>query len=96
MAATVSFYNQPYEYNPINAPAWIVTYSDDYVNDGYKYVFNLYSYNRIDSSDYDFLGQYKIPPRPTGEGLFDTHKILKSNINNNASPKINDITKIRT
>jgi hypothetical protein len=81
MSATVSFYQEPYDFNPANAPIWIVGYSDSYNNEGFKYVYRLYQYNRLTNAQSAYLGEYKIPPRPTGEGPFDTHKILKANIN---------------
>jgi hypothetical protein len=82
MAATFSFLNQPYNFNPINANTYIVAYSDDYNLQNFSYVYSLYTYNRLVASQSNFLGQYKIPPRPTGEGVFDVHKILKSSVVN--------------
>ena len=73
--------NQPYEFNPVNAPIWIVPYSDQNVLQQFNYTIDLYQYDRIYNTQ-SFLGTYLVPPRPTGEGLFDPHKILKSNINN--------------
>lgn len=82
MAATVSLINQPYTYNPVNAPMYIVAYSNDYVVQNFSYLYNLFSYDRVIATESNFLGQYKIPPRPTGEGVFDIHKILKASVFN--------------
>lgn len=91
MPATFSFLNQLYTYNPISSPTWVISYSDDYTNGGFNYIYNLYSYNMTNNASYSFIGQYKIPPRPDGKGIFDLHKILKSEVNNDSSPTTDQI-----
>ena len=79
--ATISLLVQPYNYSPLSAPTWIVPYSTDYNVKNYSYLFNVFTYDRITNATSSFLGQYKVPPRITGEGVFDVHKILKSHFN---------------
>lgn len=82
--ATYSFLQQPYQYNPVNAPIWAVAYSTDNQVQYFNYLFNLYQVDKLTSTP-SLLGVYNIPPRPTGEGVFDTHKILKSYVNSGYS-----------
>lgn len=93
MSATVSFIKEPYEFNPINAPTYVVATSSSYGLTGFNYIFRLYSYDRVGTSS-QYLGEYSIPPRPTGEGVFDTHKILKSSINPAYKLDVTDISSV--
>ena len=74
---TYSIIQQPYAFNPINSPTWLVAYCTDNLVQNFEYIFNLYTYDRIYGTP-SFIGQYNIPPRPNGQGWFDIHRILKS------------------
>jgi hypothetical protein len=89
--ATVSFVQQPYKYNPINNPIWIVNYSLNYADPQFRYNFSLFKDDLYIGNSFSSLGLYKVPPRPNGYSNFDVHKILKANVDPNWSPEISDI-----
>ena len=78
---TFSLISQPQTLAPVNAPLWFVGSSTNNKFPFFKYNFQLYKYNRYNLSDRTFLGQFKIPPRPTTNlGVFDAHKVLQSQV----------------
>lgn len=78
---TFSLISQPQELAPVNAPLWFVGTSTNNQFPFFKYNFQLYRYNRYNLSERTFLGQFKIPPRPTTNlGVFDAHKVLQSQV----------------
>ena len=69
---TYSLIAEPFQYNPVNAPLWIVEDSPDHaIGNGWNYIFRLWAYNNNNLSEINFLGEYKIPPRPDRTGVFD-------------------------
>lgn len=92
MSATVSFIQEPFEYNPVNAPMWVVATSSSWQDPSFNYVFNLFTYDRLNVNNFTDLGIYRIPPRPTGEGIFDLHKIIRSGISNEYDVTTSDIS----
>lgn len=86
MGPTISIIQQPYKYSPVNSELWYVTNtvdtSDTELQD-FKYLYRVYSYDRINGSTLSYYGTYKIPSRPTtGDGLFTPHRLLKSDMGN--------------
>jgi hypothetical protein len=81
MAATYSLLQTPFGYNPINAPTWMVAYSTDNQVQGFNYMFNINILDRINGGSVSTLGYQPIPPRPDGTGVFDVHKVIKSQLN---------------
>lgn len=86
MGPTLSNIIEPNKYSPVNAEIWYsintLTPSDSELQD-FKYIYKVYTYDRITSATTSYLGTYKIPSRPsTGEGIFTPNRLLKSQMGN--------------
>lgn len=86
MSISVNILTNPDLYSPANAEIWFQFNSASYSVNNFKYVVEVYELDGL-SNTVQFLGTYKIPPRPlTGDGLFTPNKILKSLLGGTLSP----------
>jgi hypothetical protein len=78
---TMSLYSQPQTLSPVNAPLWFVGETTDSTFPFFKYIYNIYQYDRFTNDNIAFLGQYIVPPSfENNQGIIDIHKIIKSKV----------------
>ena len=78
--ATVTLSATPSLYSPVSAPIWFRFNSSSSNVTDFKYLFNIFKNDELTGATTS-LGQYKVPPRPSvGDGIFDVHRILQSQV----------------
>ena len=82
---TYNILANPEKYSPVNAPMWIESNYSDNSSVDFKYLYEVYNVDQGTGITYS-LGNFRIPPRPNGNGLFTPNKILRSEVSYNIGP----------
>ena len=92
MSLTVSVVSTPHLYEPVGLGSdlglWFQLSSTASSSTNFKYIYNVQSIDSVTSSIIYNLGQYKVPPRPDGTGLFTPHKALRTKMSYDLNPFI--------
>lgn len=88
MIATMSVVANPGTYSPVSAEIWYGLNSASSSVSDFKYIIDVNSVNFVTGASTK-LGSFKVPPRPVnGNGLFTSHKLLRSQVYYNLNPFI--------
>lgn len=86
MSITVSISTNPATYSPTsNTNIWFRFNSASYSLTDFKYYVELYELDGL-SNTVDYLGAYRFPPRPNGDGLYSPASILSTIVSYTLSP----------
>lgn len=90
--ATTTLLNNPGTYSPVYGQNFFRQLSGSYSLTDWKYLFKVYNINQVTLASTQIGSDYKVPPRPTNDGLFDVGKILRAQLSYDLDYDITDWT----